>query len=62
MLEEVDQFHFKESDKSWFWGASSKIHRYFPNVLISDKYVIQYSKIFYIFKDKPLDKGIMDPE
>ena len=47
-MKENDRIHFKTSPYS--------------KLVIRDKYIISESKIFYLYEDKPLDRGIMDME
>ena len=60
MLEEICEFKLKDRDKTLFGDA--ELNGNFPHCLISDKYVIKGSKIFYLFKDKSLGDGILDCE
>ena len=36
--------------------------RLFDELICNDKYLIQKSKIFYLYSNEPLDQGILDME
>jgi hypothetical protein len=59
MLMEVGELYIKDRDKPNF-----KIYEFvkYPMIYFSDTYLMQESKIFYLYKDKPLENGILDME
>lgn len=56
MLDNVFDLHMKEIDKPNF------VHKMFTPVIIRDKYLVYKSAIFYLYKDTPLQDGILDME
>jgi len=58
MLQETKELTFKDSDRPHFIKQSR-----YPNLIVNDKFLIQESKIFYLFEDENhLQKGILDME
>ena len=56
MLVEIDNLHMKEKDRPNFNFIP------YSNLIITCKYIINESKIFYLYSNKPLDAGILDME
>lgn len=56
MLKEVSQHTIKDKDKPNFFPEP------FNDIILSEKYLIDESQIFYLSQEKPLMNGIMDME
>jgi len=56
-LVETKELIFKDNDL-----PHVKLYPLYPNLVFSEKYLIKASKIFYLFEDHPLEKGILDME
>ena len=57
MLEEVGEVFLKDKDRAHF-----KETEFFPQLIVSEKYMVQGQRIFYLWKHKPLEPGILDSE
>ena len=57
MLEELGEMFFKDKDRGHF-----KEIEFYPTPIVSEKYIVQGQRIFYLWKNKPLEPGILDSE
>lgn len=56
-LIEEKELNIKDKDRPNYEKS-----RLFDELICNDKYLIQKSKIFYLYDDEPLDQGILDME
>ena len=56
-LEEVCDFNIKDKELTNFTEMKQ-----FSSLILSDKFVIQESKIFYLYNEHPFETGILDME
>lgn len=56
MLDNIYDLYLKEIDKPNF------VYNMFTPIIIRDNYIVYHSSIFYLYKDTPLNDGILDME
>jgi hypothetical protein len=56
LLNDTDSFKIKEKDRPNFKPSPY----YGDNLILTEKYLIEHSKIFFLYQDRPLASGILD--
>ena len=56
MLDNIYDLYLKEIDKPNF------VYNMFTPIIIRDNYIVYHSSIFYLYRDTPLNDGILDME